>query len=483
VSVQRPPVATPDVDLHLFFSQGPRVLRRSWVVATAVGESVGFLIPAVVGVLALDLHPALSLVLMVLAGVGEGVVLGTAQSGVLRREFLGFSRLAWTGATAFGAGIAWFLGMLPSTFYPLWRDWSPWVTVPLGALLALILLSSVGLAQWTVLRHHVARSRTWAPANAVAWAAGLGVLAGIVVPLWSAGQPTVLVIAIGALGGLAMALIVAVVTGFWLARLVAPRAGHTTTAPQAPSGVSRTDWAALAEPTDGFRVFDPLLLDDLPQPVLRWMRHTVVPGAALFTGLDVEWRGHLLLRGSWRAFCSRQRATLSRGFVWSARCRMAGLPVSGFDRYTRAAGEMRWRVLRGITLVGESGDEVSRSQAGRHAAELLAALPAVALAPSVRWEAVDRSRAVAHIRMGDEDQAVTVTVDPLGRLRQVEMERWGTPPGEPYGRYPFGALLSEERRFDSYLVPTEVVAGWHIGTKRWDEGIFLRYRVVRCSFH
>jgi hypothetical protein len=32
-------------------------------------------------------------------------------------------------------------------------------------------------------------------------------------------------------------------------------------------------------------------------------------------------------------------------------------------------------------------------------------------------------------------------------------------------------------------VPTEVVAGWHIGTERWAEGIFLRYRVVRCSFH
>ena len=45
------------------------------------------------------------------------------------------------------------------------------------------------------------------------------------------------------------------------------------------------------------------------------------------------------------------------------------------------------------------------------------------------------------------------------------------------------ALLGEERRFDSYLVPTEVVGGWHIGTGDWGEGIFMRYRVVRCSFH
>jgi hypothetical protein len=44
-------------------------------------------------------------------------------------------------------------------------------------------------------------------------------------------------------------------------------------------------------------------------------------------------------------------------------------------------------------------------------------------------------------------------------------------------------VLTEERRFDGYLLPTEVVAGWHIGTSRWDEGVFLRSRIVRCSFH
>jgi hypothetical protein len=63
------------------------------------------------------------------------------------------------------------------------------------------------------------------------------------------------------------------------------------------------------------------------------------------------------------------------------------------------------------------------------------------------------------------------------------MDRWGTPPGFAFDRYRFGALLTEERPFDGYLVPTEVVGGWHIGTGRWDEGVFLRYRLVRCSFH
>lgn len=480
MSVQRPSVASPDVDLHQYFSQGPRALRRSWFVATTLGESVGFLVPSVVAALVWDLHPGLTLVLMVLAGVGEGLLLGAAQSVVLGREFLGFSRVAWTGATAAGAAAAWFLAMVAVTASSTWTQWPPVLTAPLGLLLGLSLLASVGLAQWTVLRHHVARSRTWVPVNVVAWLVGLGVLLGITTPLWQEGQSTAVVVAIGVLGGLGMALAVAAVSGWWLARLVSPRAGA---ARPCPPGVPERDWAALAESTDEFRVFDPVLLEGLPEPVQRWMRHAVAPGAALLTGVEVEWTGHLRLGRSWRTFFSRERSTLAGGFVWSARTRVVGLPVTGFDRYTRGEGEMRWRVLGRLRLVSASDDEVSRSAAGRHAAELLAAVPAVALDPAVTWEPVDHLRATARIVVGGEPHRVTVTVDPVGRLRELEMDRWGTPPGASFGSHRFGVLLGEERRFDSYLVPTEVVGGWHIGTGEWGEGIFMRYRVVRCSFH
>ena len=125
---------------------------------------------------------------------------------------------------------------------------------------------------------------------------------------------------------------------------------------------------------------------------------------------------------------------------------------------------------------------VARSGAGRHAAELLVMLPAVALDPSVHWEAVDDVRAKAHFRVGDDDQSVTVTVGPTGRLRQVELLRWGTPPGSGYGLHRFGAVLDDERLIDGYRVPTTVTAGWYFGTGRWNDGRFLRCQVVRCSF-
>jgi hypothetical protein len=482
MSVQRPLVAQHDVDLHQFFSQGPRALRRSWILATTLGELLGFLAPAVVGVLTFDLNPAATVPLMMLAGLVEGTVLGAAQSFVLRREFLGFSRTAWIVATALGAATAWLAGMLPSSFAGTWTEWPLWLSVPLGLLLGTVVLVSIGLTQSLVLRRHVTRSRSWVPVNAAAWAVGLGLLLGIGMPLWHEGQPVVLVVLIGLLGALAMAVTVAVVTGLWLVRLVCPRDGRTRTRP-APAGVPQGDWTALGAATDEFRVFDPTALDHLPEPVQRWLRHAVNPGATLLSGAETEWSGHIRFGGTWRAFCSRQRITVRGGYVWSARSRWLGLPVTGFDRFTRGQGEMRWRLPLRLRLMAQTGDEVTRSSAGRHAAELLATIPVVALDPSVRWEAVDLRHATAHLTVDGEDQAVTISVDPVGRLRGLELDRWGSPPRTPYGPYRFGALLDEERRFDSYLVPTEVVAGWHIGSDRWDEGTTLRYRLVRCSFH
>ncbi len=482
MSVQRPPVARTDVHLAAIFGQGPPRLRRSWILATVVGETLGFLVPVLVAVVAFDLNAMLTLLLMVVAGTFEGVILGAAQSVVLGREFLGFSRTGWTGATALGATAAWFIGMLPSTLHGLWSRWPLAVSVPVGVVLGITLLATIGLAQYTVLRRHVARARTWPPVVGLAWLAGLGVLLGITTPLWREGQSTALVVAVGALGGLAMALTVALVTGFWLVRLVYPPAGRAVVRPT-PVGVPEREWTALAASTDGFRVFDPSLVEDLPEPVQRWLVHAIVPGAALLTGIDAEWSGHLRLGTSWRAFCSRQRSTLDRGFVWAARTRMAGLPLTGFDRFTHGEGEMRWRLLRRIRVMAASGEEVTRSSAGRHAVELLAADPAVALDPAVTWEPVDHQRATARLLVGGAPQRVTVTVDLLGRLRELELDRWGTPPGGKFGRHRFGAVLSEERRFDGYLVPTEVVAGWHFGTERWDEGVCFRFRVVRCSFH
>jgi hypothetical protein len=91
---------------------------RRWVVATTFGELAGFTIPAVVGAAATSagVRQSVSVVLLVLAGVGEGTVLGWSQSRMLGRELPRLRTSDWVIATAAGAGVAWSIGMLPSTF-------------------------------------------------------------------------------------------------------------------------------------------------------------------------------------------------------------------------------------------------------------------------------------------------------------------------------------------------------------------------------
>jgi hypothetical protein len=193
---------------------------RRWVVATTCGELAGFTIPAIVGATATGagIGQSASTVLLVLAGVGEGTILGWAQSQVLRRELPELRTGDWIRATAAGAAAAWTIGMLPSTFHAQLLGLWPPMLIALGTLTGVLLLASIGFAQWLVLRRHVEGSGSWIVANALAWIAGLAVVfaaLGI-----APGDSPVLIAAFGVVGGLGMGLTVALITGLFLVRLL-----------------------------------------------------------------------------------------------------------------------------------------------------------------------------------------------------------------------------------------------------------------------
>ena len=176
---------------------------RRWVVATTCGELAGFAIPAIVGATAAsaDVGQSALMALLVVAGVGEGTVLGWAQSRMLRRELPELRTGDWIRATAAGAAVAWSIGMLPSTFSRQFLELWPPLLVVLGVLAGVVLLATIGSAQWLVLRRHVDRSGSWVVANALAWVAGL-VVVFAAIGIAPGGSP-ILIAVFGVLGGLA----------------------------------------------------------------------------------------------------------------------------------------------------------------------------------------------------------------------------------------------------------------------------------------
>ena len=199
-------------------------LLRWWRWVT-LAESLGFLAPAAVAASVALPHPELSMVSLAAAGVVEGAVLGFAQARLLKRRLPGLSVRNWTVRTAVAAPIAWLIGLAPSEFSAVWRPWPPALQIAVGITCALLLLCSLGLAQWPELRRHVAGSAWWIAGSAAAWCVGLGVFFAVATPLWNEGQSRALIVGIGAAAGILMAASAALVSGLVMARLLNTRNG------------------------------------------------------------------------------------------------------------------------------------------------------------------------------------------------------------------------------------------------------------------
>ncbi|MEU2348476.1 hypothetical protein [Modestobacter sp. NPDC049651] len=195
-------------------------LWRRWLLVVTAGEAVGFLLPAAAAALGAAGAPGpLPLLLLPLAGAGEGAVLGWSQARVLRRRLPDLPLETWTARTAAAAALAWLLGLLPSSTADVWRGWPTAGQVGAAAVGGTVLLLSLGTAQWSVLRWHVAHAGRWIGWTAAGWLAGLVVFTAVATPLWHPGQDPVLVTAIGVLAGLLMASSMAAVTGAGAVRL------------------------------------------------------------------------------------------------------------------------------------------------------------------------------------------------------------------------------------------------------------------------
>jgi hypothetical protein len=191
-----------------------RLLR--WVLPVTLGEAVGFSVPAVgVAVTGISWGPLTTLVAMMLAGSAEGALLGLAQADCMyRRGVLPVLR-RWVLATSAGAAVAWSLGMLPSILGGL--DWTARTVVAAG-IGALILLASLPLAQYVVLRDRLSGAILWIPINMAAWLVGISWTL-LPSPWVDQSTPTGPLIMIYGLAGLCMAATVAVITGvgmIWL---------------------------------------------------------------------------------------------------------------------------------------------------------------------------------------------------------------------------------------------------------------------------
>lgn len=169
--------------------------------------------------------------LAVIAGIIEGLITGFLQWSVLRQQFEDMRAGRWLFFTAFGAAVAWVLGMLYPTFFAgsgglEAEEPSLILMCFIAGGLGMVLGAVFGFFQWLEMRRHTLGAGWWIIANMVAWLFGMVVIfIGASIP----GEETAIgtVILIGAASGLVAGLMVGVITGIFLVRAILPRYSGT----------------------------------------------------------------------------------------------------------------------------------------------------------------------------------------------------------------------------------------------------------------
>lgn len=207
---------------------------------------------------------------------------------------------------------------------------------------------------------------------------------------------------------------------------------------------------------------------DLPDAARRYLAHAIAPDAPLASAVRLRMHGHIKLK-RWCPFRAEQVIRWDRGMLWRATVRMYGLPVWGFDRLVDGKGQMQWKLLGLVPLVTAAGPDITRSAAGRVAAESVW-LPSVLCRNEVAWTAPDATHAHASFTVLGERAELALTVNGVGRLESLQLQRWGNPEGGEFRPVGFGGCVEEEGTFGGYTIPIRLRVGWHFGTERFESG-------------
>jgi hypothetical protein len=237
-------------------------------------------------------------------------------------------------------------------------------------------------------------------------------------------------------------------------------------------------WAA--SPAVDFR-FEPHVVADLPDAAQRYLEHAIAPDTRLASAVRLRMHGQIKL-SRWLPFKAEQVIARSRGMIWRATVRLYGLPISGFDRLVDGEGSMQWKLLGLVPVMRASGANVTRSAAGRVAAESVW-LPSALCGVDVSWRATGSSRAQATLPVHDEEMTLDLTVDQRGALESVHLQRWGNPGGGDFRKISFGGIVEEEGTFGGYTIPTRLRIGWHFEAGSFGcDGEFFRVIVDDAAY-
>jgi hypothetical protein len=226
--------------------------------------------------------------------------------------------------------------------------------------------------------------------------------------------------------------------------------------------------------------FDPGGLSTRPPIVREYLAHAIAAGTPLASAVRLRMHGTIRLK-RWRKFRAEQVIVRERGTIWRARMRLCAFTIRGEDRFVGGEGEMNWKILGVLPLLRAAGPDITRSAAGRVAAESIW-LPSLLCDDNVGWHA-DNGVAQARFAVDGHTAEIALALN-HGCVQSVSLARWGNPDGGAFREASFGACVDQEATFGGYTIPARLRVGWHFDDpQRFDrEGKFFEVSIDQAVY-
>lgn len=221
-------------------------------------------------------------------------------------------------------------------------------------------------------------------------------------------------------------------------------------------------------------------LAPLPAPVRGWLQASGVVGRPRAHIVYLEQQG--LMRTAvdqpWMPARARQRFTVDEpGFVWDVGVTMKRvLPILGRDSYRDGRGRMLILAAALVPVVDGQGAQIDQGTLLRFLGEIVW-FPSAALAPYIRWTAVDDLSARATMTYAGVTGSAVFAFDPAGRPLRMTAQRYlGAGAGAKLERWE--VTMRAWRPMGGALIPTEGSVTWKLAAGDFE---YFRWEITNVA--
>jgi len=206
------------------------------------------------------------------------------------------------------------------------------------------------------------------------------------------------------------------------------------------------------------------MLEDLPEPVQRYMTYTGVVGRPWINTVRLRQSGIFRLGRDrpWMPLTAEEFYTTDPpGLTWDARFKIFGLPLlRARDRYEEGKGHMYGKLAGFYTVFDARGDELDQATMIRYLNEIMW-FPTAFLGDNITWQDIDENS--AQVTFSDHGKSVSAQMffDGDGRLLNFTTMRYRESEGS-YSLDPWSTPITGYAERAGLNLPVRGKAVWNL---------------------